>query len=441
MKAFSRVLLFVLGILFLFSLGFGWRDIQQGKAPDTSAFGQLLGLSSSASVSQNATDVFKKAFDDIRKDYYKPVESLDLKYAGLTGMMASLGDPHTQFLSPKDTASFRLETDGHFAGVGARLSPDPLGARVVSVFEQGPADRAGLRKDDLITGVNGKTVSGVDIDDIVRQVRGEPGTWVSLMIVRQTATKPITIKIQRANVITPTVESKVLPGTRLGYISISIFSQPTGEQFERALGKLEHQGIKGLIIDVRDNPGGLLDTAVDMLSLYVEDKVVVKMKGREGDEEVAKTTRGLRRRNGYPIAVLINEDSASAAEIFSGVLHDYRLATLVGNHSYGKASVQNVIPLIDGASAKITIAKYFLPSGKDISRKVDEYGGYASGGIQPDVKADWPPQAEGTNGDLKTDPQLKKAVEVLKSKVGASVFLPNGKALALSYSAPAERDA
>lgn len=426
----------VVSLLFaLFALGFSWRDLQHLKAPSMEAVSQLVGMSP-AVAPKSATEVFKESFDNIRSQYYRPVDSKDLKYAGLQGMMASLGDPHTIFLPPRAAANFRLETGGSFAGVGARLSPDPLGARIVSVFEDGPAQKAGVRKEDLITSVNGKPVGGIHIDDIVKEIRGPAGSSVTLGIVRQGSAKPITVRIRRAQVTTPTTESKMLPGTKIGYLSMSIFSEPTSAQYDSAVGKLEKAGMKGLIVDVRDNPGGLLDTAVEILSRYVEDRLVVKMKGREGEEEVAKTMSGFRRPVRYPIVILINEDSASAAEIFSGVMRDYRLATLVGDHTYGKASVQNVIQLIDGASAKVTIAKYFLPSGQDISRKVDDAGTYVSGGIQPDVKVGWDPSAIGTMGDPKTDPQLKKAIEVLKAKLGPSVMAPvpeKGLAAGMDY--------
>jgi len=169
---------------------------------------------------------------------------------------------------------------------------------------------------------------------------------------------------------------------------------------------------------LRDDPGGLLETAVEMLSRFAEDKVVVRMKGRDGREEVARTVSGYTHKFNYPIVVLINEDSASAAEIFTGVLQDYKLATVVGTHSYGKASVQSVTPLVGGSSAKITIARYYLPRGVDIGRKVDDEGQYISGGLEPDVKADLDlDNPDLVFGDIKSDSQLQKAVSVLQGKV------------------------
>jgi carboxyl-terminal processing protease len=199
-------------------------------------------------------------------------------------------------------------------------------------------------------------------------------------------------------------------------MSIASFSEPTALQFDHELKKLEAQPICGLVIDLRGNPGGLLETAADMLSRFVDDKVVVKMKFRDGKEEVVRTYSGETHDFNYPIDILINEDSASAAEIFSGVLHDYGKATLVGTHSYGKSSVQSVFPLVDQSSAKITIARYYLPITPYYGRVVDEDGAYISGGLEPDVKVDLNDSAEMTPGDPKTDNQLRKAIDVVLAK-------------------------
>ncbi len=425
MKRIGKAALTLLAFLALFAFGFGWRDVQQGKLPSVEAFGRLLGLAPSAAFSESSSKVFRQAFQTIRDGYYKPVDSSDLKYAGLAGMMAALGDPHTQFLEPRATKEFLLETRARFAGVGARLSRDPLGARVESIFPKGPAERAGLRREDLITGVNGKSVVGKEIDDIVKDIRGKEGTLVTLQVMRSGVEKPLTIRIRREQVVAPTVESKMLPGSSFGYVAVTLFSEPTGEQFADELRQLERRGMRGLVVDLRGNPGGLLESAADVLSLFVEDKVVVKMRGRDGNEEVVKTAKGAARAKRLPVAILINKESASAAEIFAGVMRDYRMATLVGEHTYGKASVQNVIPMIDGASAKITVAKYFLPSGQDISRKVDEDGQYLSGGIEPDVEAPFDFDEEFVLGNPERDFQLSKAVEVLMGKLGSVLAVPS----------------
>lgn len=401
----------------MFTLGYAWRDLQSGQLPKMQAMTTLLGVTSDGR-SLSPADQFEQIYRKISSDYIRPVEAKKLKYAAMGGLMASLGDPHTVFLEPKEAQEFSLETRANFVGVGARLAPDPLGARVVVVFENGPAAKAGLKAGDTISAVDDQPTAGKEIDAIVSTIRGEEGTRVKITVIRTGATAPIEITCRRARIVTPTVESRVLEGTEVGYLSVAQFAEPTTEQFDSELAKLKAKNIKGLVIDLRGNPGGLLETARDMLSRFVEKKVVVKMKGRRGAEEVVSTSGGnVTVSARLPIVILQNEESASASEIFAGVLQDYGRATLIGEHSYGKASVQNVIPLIDSASVKLTIARYFLPSGRDISRKVDEDQQYVSGGLQPDVKMAPDQTKEVILGDPKSDAQLQKALEVLQNKM------------------------
>ncbi|MCB8932783.1 MAG: S41 family peptidase [Fimbriimonadaceae bacterium] len=411
---FAKIVGIPLAFLACFAFGFTWRDLQKGAPPSTDALRVLLGASRVSKEEVSATQTFRAAYQRISTDYYKGVDGKKLKYAGIEGLMGALGDPHTVFMEPAQAKEFQVETQANFVGIGARLSPDPMGARVASVFEDGPANRAGLRVGDSISGVDGESVVGKTVEFIVSKIRGKEGTPVRLQIVRPGAPKPLELSIRRSQVITPTVEGKLLPGS-IGYVAVASFSEPTNAQFSKELGKLG-PGLKGLIIDVRNNPGGLLETAVEMLSRYADDKVVVKMRMRDGREEVAKTYYGQRKPLGYPVIVLVNEESASAAEIFAGALRDYKLATLVGEHTYGKASVQNVYALVDGSNAKITIARYFLPSGQDISRRVDEDGQYVSGGLQPDYKVELDLTTQVVFGDPDKDPQLKKAIEIIQSK-------------------------
>jgi carboxyl-terminal processing protease len=395
------------------ALGFLWRDLQQGRAPDSRALGRLVGVKTTGDLSPDA--VFKAAFRQIESSYYRPVNAQDLKYAGMQGLLSALGDPHTAFLPPRAARAFTEETRANFSGVGARLQPDPLGARAVSVFEDGPAYGAGLRATDLITGVDGKNIGGLAIDAIVDRIKGPEGTTVRLSILRKGETAARELTIRRARIVTPTVESQLLDNRQIGYMNISQFSEPTVAQFDRALQRLEQAPIKGLVIDLRDNPGGLLDSAAELLSRFVENKTVVTMKGRDASETV-RTFSGATREFTYPIAVLINEDSASAAEIFAGCLRDYGKATLVGEHTYGKSSVQTVFMLADRSSAKVTIAKYFLPNGEDIGRQVDGDGAYVTGGLQPDVKVELNWEKEPRFGDPASDNQLAKAIEILLAK-------------------------
>ncbi len=417
MKLASRCIGFFVLLVVAFLGGYIWKDARAGELPRLDVIRAAIG-DRPAIQKLTATQIFKQAFHRILVDYDKKVDTKELKYAGMEGLMASLGDPHTQFLEPRAATEFSKETKGlrDFVGVGARLSPDPLGARIRTVFKEGPAERAGVKNGDLITAVDGHVVAGKPVDDIVQLIRGKEGSTVRLTLIRGGESKPIVIAIKRGTIIAPSAEGSILEGTNIGYISVMSFSEPTSEQFDRALDDLHAKHIEGLIIDMRSNPGGLLETAREMLSKFVDTKPVVTMKGRNGKSDLVTTYPGLALNMTYPVVVLVNEESASAAEIFAGVLHDYKKATLVGEHTYGKASVQNVFTLVDGSSAKVTIARYYLPSGSDISRKVDDDGQYVSGGIAPDVKVPLDLDSRTIFGELSTDNQLQKAVELIHSK-------------------------
>ena len=427
MKQTLRAAKFLGLLVVLFICGFSWRDVREGRLPSANTLASILNGALAENMPSPEQE-FLQNFNRIQKDYYKTVPVDKLTYAAMEGLMASLGDPHTMFMPPQLANDFNVETNGSLIGIGCRLAPDPLGAKAVSVFDDGPAYHGGIRSGDVITGVNGASVVGADLDDIVKKIRGEEGTTVKLKIIRGQKSSPLLVAVRRARVETPTVsETKVLPGTHFGYFQVATVSEPTARQFDEELEKLEKQHINGLVIDMRDNPGGLLDTAKEMLSRFVPgDKSVVTVRYRDGHEDFVTTDNGVQHNFAYPVVILVNEDTASAAEIFSGVLQDYKLATLVGTHTYGKALVQNVIRVVgdsdQSASAKVTIAHYYLPRGPshDIQRKVDDEGQFISGGLKPDVEADFDPDSmvDVTYGDLKTDTQLQKAVEVLKQKTG-----------------------
>lgn len=422
MKYFFGILATIACLAVLFVFGYSWRDIKSRQLPTTETLGRLVGMKESGQQA-SAGKFFKDSYDFIQSNYYRQIDSKELKFAAMSGLMSALGDPHTVFMEPVEAKDFADDTRGTFGGIGARLGPDPMGARIPIIFEDGPAKAAGLKPNDLITHVDGKSVAGMAVEKIVEHVRGPVGKSVTLTIMRAGVSKPFPVKVKRAKIIAPTVEGQVLPKTKIGYMSISMFAEPTANQFETTLSKLERSGIRGLIVDVRGNPGGLLESARDILSRFVSDRQVVTIRMRGGKDELVKTYNGEAHNLTYPVVVLIDEDSASAAEIFAGVLRDYRIASLVGEHTYGKASVQNVFPLIDGSSAKVTIAKYILPGQAEIARKVDEDGQYISGGLNPDYEMPMNLKINPTLGDPKTDTQLQKAIEVIEKRLGGiSVF-------------------
>jgi carboxyl-terminal processing protease len=411
MKTGIKYVAFAVAALSAGSLGFAWRDLQSGSGVDSRAVNSLFGVKNAKAASPE--QVFQQAYNQIRFKYSRQVKPDDLRFAGMQGLLSSLGDPHTLYFPPRAAQLFSEETTGNFFGVGARLSDDAMGVRAAAVFEDGPAYAAGLRINDVIIAVDGKKVGGMPTDAVVLLIKGKEGTFVTLTVAKKGKQQPVTMKIKRARIVAPTVESKFFEDSKVGYIAVSQFAEPTTMQFDRELDKVDRKSPKGLVIDMRSNPGGLLDVAADMLSRFVADKVVVKMVGRNGFNETVRSASNEVRPFGYPVVVLMDENSASAAEIFAGVLRDYNKATLVGTHSYGKSSVQNVFPLVDKSSAKVTIAKYYLPSGDDIGRKVDQDGIYIDGGLKPSVAVELDLDKDPEFGNPKTDNQLQKAIETV----------------------------
>lgn len=409
MKLIFGLFSFLAGSVLMFFGGFFVRDALAGMPPSMDSFSRLQKGSTSTLTPSEA---FQEQFDFIESNFGRDLEREDLLNGALSGVVSSLGDPHTNFLEPEISEQFTTETRGDFVGVGARLSDDPLGARIFSVFPNGPAKAKGLKAGDLISKVDGRDVAGMDTEKIVTFIRGEEGTAVKLTVIREGASSPIVFEVKRAKVEIPTVDHKVING-KVGYVQVTNFAGPTAEQFGQALVDMKNGGANGLIIDMRSNPGGLLSSAIDMLSFFVDSKPVVTMKGRGGQSTTATTRYGQVLNWDVPIAILINEDSASAAEIFAGVMRDYKKGTLVGSHTYGKASVQDLFPLPDGASAKITIAKYFLPSGEDISRTQDDDGQYVSGGLRPEIPVEFEFNADTQFGVPGKDTQLDKALQFL----------------------------
>lgn len=391
-----------------FSLGFALQDIANLRPPNGKAFSRLLGLEQKPD--QTPTELFADHYRQILATAYEPPPAERLKYRAMEGMFASLGDPHTNFLEPVAAEGLKLETRGDFVGIGARLSPDPIGARIVTVFRGSPAEKAGLKPGDTVVGVDGKDSAGEEVTQVVERIRGKAGTTVKIKVLRPGEQMPMEVSIVRAIVAIPTAEGRMLPGTNVGYLGVSQFAETTPIQFADALRGLVAQRPEGLVIDMRGNPGGLLPAVAEMLGAFLDGKEVVTMRRRLGIKQTAVTPRGKTLNMPFPVVVLVNEDSASAAEIFAGALQDYQHATIVGEHTYGKASVQTVFNLADRSSAKVTMARYYLPSGRNIERKVDEDGQYVSGGLKPDVTVSLDLESETVLGEPGKDGQLDAAI-------------------------------
>ncbi len=318
------------------------------------------------------------------------------------GFAESMGDPYTVYYNEKETKELFESTSGEFSGIGALLSIElKTGlARINKVYEDSPAEKAGLQAGDIIYQVDEHEFTSGDLSELVSWVRGEEGTDVTIKVYRGENLEKKEFKVTRAIVQAITVNSSMIEDG-IGYILVSEFDTVTYEQFKKALADLEKQGMKGLIVDLRGNPGGSLDTTVNMLKLILPKGMIVSTKDKNGKTEEYKNEEDHKFEK--PLVVLVDENSASASEIFTGAVKDHKVGTIVGNTTYGKGIVQSIIGLNDGSSLKVTISEYFTPSGECIHKK----------GIDPDVKVDFKfdPEKE------KYDSQMKKALEIIKKQL------------------------
>ena len=329
--------------------------------------------------------------DEIDKDAL--VEGI---YAGYAG---ALGDPYTEYYDEQETKELFETTNGEFYGIGASMSKQ-LGTdeiTIINVYEDSPADKAGLKAGDILYKVDDQETAGYELDTVVSWIKGEKGTSVVLYVLRDGKEIEITAVRDKIEVQTVAYEMKE---DQIGYIAVSEFDSVTYHQFETALEDLEAQGMRGLVIDLRNNPGGNFDTVTDMLKLLLPQGVIVSTKDKEGNVEEV-TCDGANEFD-KPLAVLVNQYSASASEIFSGAVQDYGIGKIVGMTTYGKGVVQQLIDLGDGTCLKMTIAEYYTPNGRSINGK----------GVEPDVEAEY----EYDENNPEADTQLEKALEVVKDQ-------------------------
>ncbi|RMH05199.1 MAG: S41 family peptidase [Aquificota bacterium] len=362
--------------------------------------------------------LFSDVFKTVKENYVEPVSTKELIYGALSGMMRSL-DPFSAFFTPEQYNEFRQETEGEFGGVGIEIGMEKGRPIVISPIEGTPAFRAGIRSGDIILEINGEDTSNMSLMDVVRKIRGKPGTKVTLTILRKGVDKPIKVELERAIIKIESVKWTKLED--IGYIKLTQFSEGVGREVERALKSLSSQGVRGIILDLRNDPGGLLTEAINVADLFLkEGKLIVYTKSRNGEVQKYFAKGDAVIGDHVPVVVLINRGSASASEIVAGALQDNKKAVLVGEKTFGKASVQNIMPLEDGSAIKLTVAYYYTPLGRMINKK----------GIQPDVEV---PMDEKTEEKLQEalrerrlrgdknvlvlpelDPQLRKAIELIR---------------------------
>ena len=348
---------------------------------------------------------FRHAKNAINEIYVEPVSEDRLMDGAIRGMIQSLDDPYSHYLTGLEYDALKDVTSGEYRGIGIRIESNDGKHVVVEVFENAPADDAGLEIRDEIVEVDGKDAAEFSQTDLVESIRGPEGTTVRIGISRDNVQGMLAFDIVRKKVQLNPVIFSLLPGN-VGYLRIIDFSNNTFEQVEDALDSLHSSGITGLVIDLRGSPGGLLQQAVSIADRFLDGGIIVKIKGRDTAEEILEATDDGDEPS-YPVVLLTDKHTASAAEIVASALKENGRAKVVGHKTFGKFSVQRVIDLSDDSALKLTVAKYYTPSGQDLGK---------NGGVSPDVEVDLGdqgPVALGRKPDPEKDPVLKKALEVL----------------------------
>ena len=386
---------------------------------------------------------FTQVFEQIRQGYIEKVEDRQLLENAISGMLLEL-DPHSAYLSKQDYQNLQENTSGYYGGLGIEISAEDGLIKVISPIDNSPAERIGIRAGDLIVEINGSSVRGLALPRAIAKLRGKKGSTIDISVIRDDVDELLSFTITRDEIYTSSVKSRILrPG--FAYIRISQFQKDSGEDFVEALKNLRSDNsnigqLLGLILDLRNNPGGLVPAAVDVVDALLDDGTIVYTEGRLASANVTFNSTPGDLIQHIPIVVLINGGSASASEIVAGALQDHRRAVIVGTQSFGKGSVQTLLPLGDGRAVKLTTARYFTPKGRSIQAQ----------GIKPDViiprvdlqiplqqkrlrESDleghlemhqkFGEKSEIEIEDLNNDNQLKEALNILR---GSRLFLTSG---------------
>jgi carboxyl-terminal processing protease len=356
---------------------------------------------------------FTEIFGRIKRDYVEPVSDKKLLEDAIRGMLTGL-DPHSAYLIAEEYQELKEGTTGQFGGLGIEVTMENGFVKVVSPIDDTPAQRAGIKTGDLIVRLDDQPVKGMSLNDAVKIMRGEPGSKILLTVVREGEEAPLKITITRDIIKVKSVKSRMLEKD-YGYVRISSFQSKTGESLKEAVAELKKEnagGLKGLVLDLRNNPGGVLNAAVEVSDAFIKSGLIVYTEGRIENSEMRFNASPDDIIDGAPIVVLINAGSASASEIVAGALQDQKRAVIIGEKSFGKGSVQTILPTSNGAAVKLTTARYYTPSGRSIQAE----------GIEPDIalarvklesldKSEFTPVKESdlshhlTNGNKRPDEQ------------------------------------
>ncbi len=423
----THLLAVALLIAFSFVCGFSYQDVAAtGDIRNLASSIETLPARLQAAIGAEFADssaelppvqTFWDVFSYVESNYYGDNKQASdaLCYAALRGMLGALGDRYTRFLDPQQYKQMMEDNRGDFEGIGAQLEMKQTQVTIVRPIEGSPAEEAGIRKSDVILKVDGKPVLGLELEEVVRLIRGPGGTEVTLTLKRSDVPDPFDVKLVRRVITSPIVEWKMEDeSAKIGYISLRQFNEKSDALFDKALTDLESKGMKALVLDLRANPGGLLDVAIEIGSRLVPkgDLVVIQDKGGRQSRYGVEPNKQNHRM--YPLTVLIDGSSASASEIIAGAIQDNKAGTIVGTDSFGKGKVQTIMSLPGGSAVVITTAKYFTPSMRDVDKLK----------IHPDVVVE--PSDEDIKNDV--DVQLRKAVDILKTRLGG------GQAVARNHS-------
>ena len=349
-------------------------------------------------------DLFGEVLEKIKKDYVDDVDQAEIMDSAINGVLQSL-DPYSAYMSPELFKEMQTDTRGEFGGLGIEIGMEAGVVKVISPIDDTPAAKAGIKAGDYIVKIGKEQVQGKSLLEAVKLMRGPVGTSIDLTIRRKDVKKPLEFKIVRKIIEVQSVSSKIIGDEKdVGYIRLKSFNENSDKQFLKSVKEFEKKPkIKGYVLDLRNNPGGLLTQAINITDFFLEDGEIVSTKGRKVSETRKFFARKGDEVKGKPIIVLINNGSASASEIFAGALKDHKRAIILGENSYGKGSVQSIIPLTNGGGMRLTISKYYLPSGKSISEV----------GVTPDIQV----EAEGDGFLINSDKdnQLDYAIKLFKS--------------------------
>ncbi len=413
----------------------------------------LLGTAAEAASSDTyrQLNLFGDVFERVRSDYVEKPDDAKLIESAINGMLQSL-DPHSSYMDEKNRKDMQVQTRGEFGGLGIEVTMEDGLVKVIAPMEDTPAAKAGVLAGDLITKLDDVQVQGMTLNDAVDKMRGAVGTPITLTIARKGADKPIQVKVVRDTIKIKVVRSRVENGD-IAYIRLNSFNEQTYDGLKKAIdeltAKIGPDKIKGYIIDLRNNPGGLLDQAISVSDAFLDRGEIVSTRGRNADETQRFNARAGDLTHGKPVIVLVNGGSASASEIVAGALQDHKRATILGSRSFGKGSVQTIIPLGSQGALRLTTARYYTPSGRSIQAKGIEPDIVLVQDMPDDLKAKLGATGDSTRGEAslrghlkngedeqsgspsyvppepKDDTQLKLAVELMEGTVKNAAFPAN----------------